>query len=151
MRTQARRELDDQLSRRAVPARPHSGWLKAIRDALGMSTTQLAARAGVSQQAIASLERSETEGTIGLAALRKVADALGCDLQYVLVPRHPDGLTGMVRDQARAVAARELAPVRHTMALEDQQLPSADDERELELLAEELMDRPRVLWSRNSR
>ena len=59
---------------------------------------------------------------IRLASLRKVADALECDVVYAVVPRHPDGLQGLVRDQSLRIARAELAPIRHTMALEAQAL-----------------------------
>lgn len=145
MRRRARRVLDEELGAVQVPSRPPAGWLRAIRDAVGMSTTELARRLNMSPQGVSDLERSEAEEGIRLSSLRKVADALGCDLEYVLVPRHPGGLQGQVTDQALRVARAELAPVRHTMALEAQALPADLEEEAIADLAERIAD-SRALW-----
>src|SRR6266404_8337614 len=68
---------------------PVRGWIKAIREALGMSTAQLAMRLGVKQPSVVALEQSEAKGTIELATLRRVAKALDCTLVYALVPGKP--------------------------------------------------------------
>lgn len=145
MRRRARRVLDEELGAVQVPSRPAAGWLRAIREALGMSTTDLARRLGMSAQGVSDLERSEAEEGIRLTSLRKVADALDCDLLYVLVPRHPGGLQRQVTGQALRVARAELAPVRHTMALEAQSLPTDLDEEAVTELAERIAD-SRALW-----
>lgn len=145
MRRRARRVLDEEFGAVQVPARPPAGWLRAIREALGMSAAELGRRLDMSPQGVSDLERSEAEEGIRLTSLRKVADGLGCDLEYVLVPRHPRGLQGQVIDQALRVARAELAPVRHTMALEAQALPADFDEEAVDDLAERIAD-SRALW-----
>ena len=67
---------------------PRSGWVRAVRDALGMTTRQMGQRLGVSAAAVSQLEKSERQGTIQLDTLRRAADALDCSLFYVLVPRN---------------------------------------------------------------
>lgn len=79
--------VERNLSHVSVPIRPANGWIQAIRTSLGMTSRQLAARIECSQSTLAALEKSEAEDRITLQSLRKVADALDCDLQYVLVPR----------------------------------------------------------------
>jgi predicted DNA-binding mobile mystery protein A len=105
-------------------ARPVRGWIKAIREAIGMSSEQLARRLGVKQPTVAAIEQSEVRGTIQLATLQRVAEALDCKLVYALVPNKP--LTTMVRERARQVARRRLEAVGHTMLLENQKV--ADQE-----------------------
>src|SRR5262245_47394175 len=86
----ARRRLDArfvQLRGLAAAARPHRGWIRAIRDGLGMSTAEMGKRMGAIQQNVSGLERAEQHGTIKLDTLRRAADALDCDLIYVLLPR----------------------------------------------------------------
>jgi predicted DNA-binding mobile mystery protein A len=76
---QARRQLDrrfDRLRPLLDEPRPHRGWVRAIRDALGMSGRELAGRMGVAQATEAELEASEAQGTIGLGSLRRAAEAL---------------------------------------------------------------------------
>jgi predicted DNA-binding mobile mystery protein A len=68
-------------------ARPPEGWLRSIREALGMTMAQLARRLDVSQPRIVAIERAEVSGAISLATLERAAEALGCSLVYALVPR----------------------------------------------------------------
>lgn len=142
---QARQQLDARFTallpaeRLAAPAR---GWIKAIREALGMSSEQLARRLGVKQPTLAAIERSETRGTIELATLRRVAAALDCTLAYALVPNRP--LTATVKERARAIAARRLQAVEHSMLLENQALPAAERDARVESYADEID--PRRLW-----
>src|ERR1700734_8289 len=103
-------------ARHYVP--PIRGWVKAIREALGMSTAQLAQRLRIKQPSIVAIEQSEAKGTIELATLRRAAAALDCTLVYALVPNKP--LEKMVRDRARLFTRNRRRHVEHTMLLEDQ-------------------------------
>ena len=114
----------------AFAERPARGWVRAIRDALGMSSRQLAARMEISQPAVAQLERSEADGVVQLDTLRRAADALECDLVYVLVPR--TSLDEVVRNRARTVARADIATVDRTMRLEQQGLTTDQLERRIE-------------------
>ena len=100
-------------------ARPSHGWVRAVREALGMSAAVLAARLGVTPGAVIRLEQSEAADRIRLDTLRRAADALGCDLVYLVVPRRP--LTTVVRERARQLAHYQVAAVEQTMLLEDQE------------------------------
>src|SRR5258708_29177418 len=90
--------FDEWQQLRGFP-RPARGWVHAIREALGMSAAALAARMGTTAGAVTRLEQSEAADRIRLDTLRRAADALECDLVYLLVPRRP--LTAVVRDRAR--------------------------------------------------
>ncbi|MGE3621280.1 MAG: mobile mystery protein A [Acidimicrobiia bacterium] len=122
MSTAVATHLDQRLAavRRLDLARPPRGWVRAIRDALGMTTEQLADRLEITQSAASKLEASEAAGTIRLNSLAKAADALGCTLVYALVPK--ESLTATLHQRARSVAAHELGAVDVTMALEDQRV-----------------------------
>ena len=126
-----------------VFARPQAGWLRAVRDALGMSTRDMGARLGVTSMAISKLEASERAGTIGLDTLTRAADALNCDVVYALVPRVP--LEQQVHLQANAVARAELGPVATTMALEGQSVDAQTTQSLVENRIAELID-SRGLW-----
>ncbi|GEL96053.1 mobile mystery protein A [Cellulomonas composti] len=135
-----RRAIDNRvapLQRDPSPvARPAGGWVRAVRTALAMSTTDLARRLGVTPVAVRKLEASERAATVRLETLQRAADALGCDLVYAFVPR--TSLTEFAEARARDVAAAQVRRVDNTMALEDQRVHSDD----LELLRSE---RARVL------
>jgi predicted DNA-binding mobile mystery protein A len=118
-------------------ARPPRGWIRAIREALGMSAAVLAARLSITASAVTRLEQSEAAGKIQLDTLRRAADALGCDLVYLLVPRRP--LDAVVRDRARELAHRHVAAVEQTMRLEDQATGTASELEEQ--FAQQLLER----------
>jgi predicted DNA-binding mobile mystery protein A len=143
---EARRSLDRLLApyRALNSARPARGWIRAIRDALGMTAQQLGGRLGVSQPTVHKLERSEQEGTIQLSSLRRVAEALNCELVYTFVPREP--LARTYETAARKVARQELAAISHSMALEDQSVTDADEDDRLRRFIENELD-PREVWA----
>jgi predicted DNA-binding mobile mystery protein A len=144
----ARLALDGQLQplRKMEPLlRPERGWLRAIRESIGMTTGQFAKRLGVSQPRIAALERAEANEAVTLKSLRQAAEALDCVLVYALVPKV--SLENMVRDRARDVADHQLARTDQTMRLENQAVSRKHLERAREDLAEELMRNDRRLWA----
>jgi predicted DNA-binding mobile mystery protein A len=133
-----------QLERRLAPlrkapefARPPRGWVKAIRDALGMTAAQLGRRIGVSQSRIARIEKDEAEDAITLATLRRVAEGLDCTLVYTLVPNEP--LDAIIKDRALAAADAQLKRTHHSMRLENQAVDKRDLKEERERLAAAIM------------
>ncbi len=126
-------------------ARPSAGWVRAIRDSLGMSAVAFAKRLGMTPVGVRKLESAEASDAITLASLRKLAQALDCELQYALVPRTP--LVKQVRDRAEKVAHERLRPIAHSMALEDQAVQGAQNKLQLELAIKDLIEGSRrKLW-----
>jgi len=142
---QSRSHLDERF-RELGPVRryasPVRGWIKGLREALGMTTAQLAKRLGVKQPSIVAIEQSEARGAIELATLRRVAEALDCTLVYALVPNKP--LETTVRERARAFVSRRRGPVEHSMVLEDQKVRGKDLEARLDEIVRET--NPRLFW-----
>ena len=122
-----------------LPPRPPVGWSRAIREPLGMTSGVLAGRLGVTASGARKLEHAEAADAITLGTLRRVAEALDCDLQYALVPRRP--LREMRRQQALHLAQRCQQRAGRTMALEAQPiaLPSAGAQERLEAMAQEIL------------
>jgi predicted DNA-binding mobile mystery protein A len=126
-------------------ARPPKGWLRAIRDALGMTTSQLARRLGVSQPRIVELEQSEVAGSVTLNTLQRAAEALGCRLVYAIIPDRP--LEDTVRERADLIAARLTSAVAQSMRLEDQEVTGRESAKELHRRqVDRLLRRPARLW-----
>lgn len=119
-------------------ARPIAGWIKAIRNALGMSQSDLARRLGVSAEAVNKLEHAELRGGITIAKLSEVARALDCTLVYTLVPNTT--LEQTVMTQARAEVRRVLDYAAHTMALEDQRIEDTRRDEAIEEAAWRLVE-----------
>jgi predicted DNA-binding mobile mystery protein A len=132
--------LNGGLKRLLVPPK---GWIRAIRDALGMSGVQLAKRLKVSPQTVEAMEKSEAAGTIQLNTLKRAAEALDCTLVYALIPR--TSLENTVKNRARQIANAALARVSHTMKLEDQDTGDEDLEARIEDYIRHIKDRD--LWN----
>jgi predicted DNA-binding mobile mystery protein A len=143
-----RQQLDKTLSlfgfsRNMQP--PVKGWIRAVREALGMSGTQLAKRLKVSQPRIPKLEQDELSGAVTLKTMRQAAEALDCVFVYALVPR--TSLEDTVRTQARKIAAERMQRVSHTMLLEAQGLSEDEQRASVDAAIEELVrELPKELW-----
>lgn len=131
-------QIERAVRQASVPARPPTGWIQAVRLAIGMTTRQLAVRLGVSQSTLAMLEKSESEDRITLQSLRKAADALGCDLQYVLVPR--SSLKKRIENRAQEMAYERVARALHSMRLEDQAPVLQVDKKEVAKVQGKLLE-----------
>jgi predicted DNA-binding mobile mystery protein A len=153
MKIKSRRRARERLDERLGPLKPTErfrappkGWVRAIRDALGMSGVQFARRLGVQPPSVAALEVSEESGSIQLKTLRRAAEALDCTLVYALVPN--DSLEGAVQARARRIALRDLGRVAHTMKLEAQETPDgATDERIEAYIRDNVKERD--LWDKS--
>ncbi len=144
----ARRQLDVTLAKFAEIKNvqpPPKGWIRAVREALGMSGKQLARRLGVSQPRVFRLEQDEPAGALTLRTMQQAAEAMDCEFVYALVPR--TSLEETIRAQARRLAAERMQSVSHTMLLEAQSLSAEEQQAALDGAIEELMrEMPRDLW-----
>jgi predicted DNA-binding mobile mystery protein A len=144
-RKSARRHLDARLATLGPAARfdvPRLGWVRALREALGMSAAELGSRLGVSAQSVLALESSEVNDTARLATLRRAAEAMDCTLVYAMIPTR--SLQAAVEEQAEQVVDGLARSVQHSMALEGQAAPGLDSQRRA--MIADLIDR-RGLWS----
>ena len=144
----ARQQLDKTLSGYTVAKQistPVKGWIRAIREALGMSGKQLASRLSVSQPRIPRLEQDEVSGVVSLKTMRQAAEAMDCVFVYAIVPR--TSLEETVRVQARKVADALMLRVSHSMLLEAQNLSEEEQRASLDAAIEELVrEMPKELW-----
>lgn len=132
-----------QLNTIAVPP---TGWIRAIRNALGMSAQQLGNKLSMTRQGVQDLENREKEGTVTLKSLREAARAMDLHLVYGFVPI--DGsLEELIERKAREMAAQIVGRTNATMKLEDQEnsqqrIEKAIEERTIALKNE----MPKSLW-----
>ena len=126
---------------------PPTGWIKAIRLALGMSLQQLANRISITKQSVLEMEQREKDGSISLKSLREIAKSLDMELVYGFVPK--DGsLDLLIERKAKELATQIVFRTSNTMKLEDQEnseerLREAIEERTILLKNEN----PKVLWN----
>lgn len=138
----ARRQIDKRLKslqESDVFARPPRGWIKAIREALGMTAQQLGRRLGVSQPRVLKIEEAEVSGGVTLETLERAARALDCRLVYVIVPNKP--LEELTRERAERLARKQIESTRHSMALEDQGVDASEERAQIEALTHTLLAR----------
>jgi predicted DNA-binding mobile mystery protein A len=125
---------------------PPTGWIKAIRTAIGMSMQQLGNRLNVSKQGIMDMEKREIEGSITIRSLREIARALDMQLVYGFVPN--DGsLDALIEKRAKELATQIVMRTANTMKLEDQ----ANSKKRIEAAIKERTaaiqsEMPKILW-----
>lgn len=143
--SRARQMLDKRLNELPPPstfAPPRAGWIRAVRDALGMSAAQLGRRMGVSGATVSQIEANEREGGVRMSTLRRAAEAMDCTLVYALVPR--DSLERTVERRAEQIWMELQRHTDQTMRLEEQESGWSEAARDRQL--EEIV-RSRGLWS----
>jgi predicted DNA-binding mobile mystery protein A len=99
--------------------RPQLGWLRAIREALGLTLNQVGKNSRTTRQRIKSFEDAEKQDRITIASLRRVAEAMGCELVYAIVPKSWT-IVELAEKPAADEATKRVLAVEHTMALENQ-------------------------------
>lgn len=130
------KQLDRQFEEWNIkqPSRPHQGWIRTMRKALGMTGNQLAKRIGVVRSRVVRMEMDEQKDAITLRTLREVAKALNCELVYALVPK--ESLQDTLNKQAEKKANMSLRRISHSMQLENQGISTKSQED----LKKELVD-----------
>lgn len=126
---------------------PTTGWIKLIRESLGMSTNSLAKKVGLDQSRISRLEQAEIGGDLRLSSLKKLAEALDMKFVYGFIPK--SSLEDMVKEQAKKIALDRVAKVSHTMSLEGQKLSTIEEKRMLkDLIQKILVEQPKNFWDK---
>ena len=141
------RQLDEtfrDLQPLRLGSAPEEGWVRTVREALGMTIRQLAARAGLSKTAVASIEKNEVSRSARLESIDRLAAALECEVLYAVVPR--TSLDQILKRRARYVAEKLVTRVSDSMYLEMQGTPKAEQERLINELAADLRRELGRLW-----
>jgi predicted DNA-binding mobile mystery protein A len=113
-----------------------------------MTTTQLGKRLGVTQSRVVAIEQAEAKKSITLNSLEKAAQAMDCQLVYVLLPRKP--LEKQVREQAENLSRKQIESTRHTMTLEAQAIDKDDEDELRKRLVEKILEKAgSELWENN--
>jgi predicted DNA-binding mobile mystery protein A len=99
--------------------RPKQGWIKEIRESLGMSLQDLGSRMGVIKQRVERIQKDEVSGKVTLETMQKAAEALHCEFVYILIPKE-GSLDKSLTQQAHKLADEILNSVDSTMKLENQ-------------------------------
>ncbi len=131
-------------------AAPPQGWVRFIRQSIGMSLRQLGVRLGMSPQSVRDLEMREAEGKVTLTALGNAAASLDMKLVYAIVPAGCT-VSDLIRIQAKRLAEEAIRRTSVSMSLEDQAIGGAEVLHEIEELTDELVrHRSRSFWDQAS-
>ena len=146
-------QLDRQLERiktlKPYLTPPPGGWARTIRKALGITAQLMAKRLKVSRSRVIQIERHETEGSITLTSLEKVAEVLNCELVYAFIPK--TSLKETLYQVAVRLSKEMLSQINHSMSLEDQGLTNEQLETAKKTLIEELLSGSlKKLWENDS-
>jgi predicted DNA-binding mobile mystery protein A len=144
----AREQLNETMKKfeslKAMSA-PRKGWIRAIRDTLGMTGKQLAKRLDVNQQRVARIEQDEVLGKVTLNTMKNTAEAMDCVFVYGVIAR--DDLEGIVRRQAEVVATKRMSRSNQMMRLEKQELSDEEKYKAMQNLVDEIVETmPKSLW-----
>lgn len=125
---------------------PSAGWLRLVRQSLGMTLQQVADKLGVTKQSVREMESRELTEAITLKRLREAAEAMEMNLVYGFVPK--DGsVENLIERKARELATKIVERASVTMRLEDQENAPERIQRAIEERADELRRRlPKMLW-----
>ncbi|NLU92654.1 mobile mystery protein A [Chitinophaga sp. Ak27] len=126
-------------------ASPPTGWIKAIRTAIGMSMLQLGNRLSVTKQSVQDMESREKDGSISIKALREAGKALDMQLVYGFVPN--DGSLEALIDRKARELATQIVRTSNTMKLEDQEITKQRIEKAIQERAAIIKNEmPKTLW-----
>lgn len=146
VRKQYMRIVDQAAQQLQSVHQPAEGWLVALRKALGMSGTQVAARAGISRNAVYQAERCERDGAITLRQMQRLAEAMGGQFVYAVIPKN--SVKQIIDEQAQRKAEALVRRASAHMALEKQSLTGAQTRERIDELANELIrDMPSDFWA----
>ncbi|MCC5925514.1 MAG: mobile mystery protein A [Bacteroidetes bacterium] len=134
------------LAQAKIYPAPATGWIRAIRLALGMTLLQLANKLSMTKQGAREIELREKEGSITLKSLRETARAMDMELVYGFVPLE-GSLDNHIDKKAHELATRIVLRTSNNMKLEEQEnskerILKAIEER-TDLIKKEL---PKSLW-----
>jgi len=132
---------------------PPSGWVKAIRGSLGLTIRQLAERVGVGHGSIAKLEKRETKRKVTIESLENAARAMDCKVVYAIVPiESGNTLDDIIKNKAYEATRKVMKDVAHTMRLEKQGTSEKQIQKEIERVAQELVESNDArIWETNNK
>ena len=133
------KKTSDLKSAKNIVSQP-SAWIKTVREAIGMTVSQLAARLGVTQPRITKMESNEDN--LKLSTMKKAAEAMNCEFVYYFKPRTT--FQNLVDEQAQKKAAEVLKTVNVNMALENQEI--AEDEAVKDFASDLINTKIKQIW-----
>ena len=125
---------------------PPIGWIKTIRNGIGMSMEQLGKKLSITKQGVMDIEKREMEGAITIKAMQEIAKAMDTKFVYGFVP-NAGSLEQMIETRALEIAKTIVQRTSTTMKLEDQVNSKERIENAIKERATEIINKtPKILW-----
>jgi transcriptional regulator with XRE-family HTH domain len=121
-------------------------WIAMIRKQLGMSQKNLSSRAKIPPSTLSRIEQDK--GVPNLSTLKKILDAVSCDL--ILVPVLRESIDHQRRKQARLKAEKHAQYLMGTMSLEEQEPDSRFLRELMKEKEEEWLHAKTKLWDKKN-
>lgn len=131
---QADRLIEPLYALKLIPP-PQTGWIRYIRQTLGMTALQLAKRINVSRRRITKIEEDEMQEALTIKTLKNIANAMECQLVYAIVPKTT--IMQTIENQAKKIVSKQLKEISHHMNLENQGIT---DQKILDVQVDELIN-----------
>ena len=139
-------EKIDQLSGLQHVIVPPIGWIKAIRNGIGMSMQQLGNKLSITKQGVMDIEKREKEGAITIKSMQEIAKAMDMKFVYCFIP-NAGSLEQMIESRASEIATKIVERTSNTMKLEDQANSRKRIENAIKERASEIINKtPKILW-----
>jgi len=139
-------EKMDQLNGMQHVIVPPIGWIKAIRNGIGMSMEQLGKKLSITKQGVMDIEKREKEGAITIKSMQEIAKAMDTQFVYGFVPK-VGSLEQMIENRALEIASKIVERTSTTMKLEDQANSKERIEKAIKERASEIINKtPKILW-----
>jgi len=137
-----RRQIDKNLEHLDISHEirhpPKNGWLKIIREALGMTASQLSRYIKISPAGVSKAEKNEELGNITLNTMKKFAEKLECEFVYFLIPKE-GSLSKTVEKKTLQYSIKINDQASHTMSLEEQGISDSEKKMHLMEIYQELL------------
>ena len=125
---------------------PSSGWVYAIRHALGMSLRQSGNKMGITPQSVKEIEMREKNGSISLNVLKQFGKSLELKLVYGFIPEQ-ESLESIIEKRATDLAKEIVNRASISMKLEDQENNPKRIRKAITEKANEIkLEMPKYLW-----
>jgi predicted DNA-binding mobile mystery protein A len=139
-------EKMDQLNGMQHVIVPPIGWIKAIRNGIGMSMEQLGKKLSITKQGVMDIEKREKKGAITIKSMQEIAKAMDTQFIYGFVP-NADSLEQMIENRALEIATKIVERTSTSMKLEDQANSKERIEKAIKERASEIINKtPKILW-----
>lgn len=134
---QLRQILDQKIKTLNVTIK--NGWAKSVRNALGISARQLAQLMEASPNTVSQIESGEIKKTLSLKSLSRAADAMECELVYMIRPKkNYKSFDDILEKKSLALAQKISEGVAHSMDLEQQGVHKKTTQTQIKSLAQDL-------------